>query len=68
MTSDNFHRDSDPFNLDRFVTAQRVSYEGALDELRSGQKEGHWMWFIFPQLDGLGVSARICLPIAALRA
>lgn len=56
MTSDNFDTNGDPFNLDRFITAQRVSYEGALDELRSGQKEAHWMWFIFPQIQGLGSS------------
>jgi uncharacterized protein (DUF1810 family) len=46
----------DPFNLERFVTAQRDAYEDALDELRFGQKEGHWMWFVFPQIDGLGSS------------
>jgi uncharacterized protein (DUF1810 family) len=44
-------------SLDRFVDAQRGVYAGALSELRQGRKRGHWMWFIFPQLRGLGVSA-----------
>ena len=43
-------------DLDRFLTAQRGVYEGVLDELRRGRKTGHWIWFIFPQLDGLGRS------------
>ncbi len=42
--------------FDRFLTAQDPVYEGALAELRSGRKTGHWMWFIFPQLVGLGHS------------
>jgi uncharacterized protein (DUF1810 family) len=41
-------------NLDRFVVAQDRVYEGALEELRRGRKSGHWMWFIFPQIAGLG--------------
>jgi uncharacterized protein (DUF1810 family) len=41
-------------DLDRFVVAQDRVYEGALDELRRGRKSGHWMWFIFPQIAGLG--------------
>ena len=45
-----------PFDLERFVEAQQVSYEGALRELRAGRKTGHWMWFVFPQLGGLGRS------------
>lgn len=48
---------SDPHNLERFVTAQSGVYESALRELRAGAKRGHWMWFVFPQLDGLGSSA-----------
>lgn len=44
------------FDLDRFVTAQDGSYDAALAEIRRGQKRGHWMWFIFPQLAGLGRS------------
>jgi uncharacterized protein (DUF1810 family) len=47
---------SDPYNLRRFVEAQDSMFEGALAELRSGAKRGHWMWFIFPQLSGLGRS------------
>lgn len=47
---------SDPFKLHRFVEAQRGSYERALAELRAGRKAGHWMWFILPQLKGLGFS------------
>ena len=45
-----------PADLDRFVQAQRGVYEGALDELRRGRKTSHWMWFIFPQIEGLGHS------------
>jgi uncharacterized protein (DUF1810 family) len=45
-----------PFDLDRFVDAQEVAFEGALRELRQGRKTGHWIWFIFPQLVGLGRS------------
>jgi len=47
----------DPFDLTRFVAAQEGIIEQALRELRAGRKEGHWMWFVFPQLDGLGHSA-----------
>jgi uncharacterized protein (DUF1810 family) len=47
---------SDPFDLQRFVAAQDPVYEGVCAELRSGCKRGHWMWFIFPQLRGLGSS------------
>jgi uncharacterized protein (DUF1810 family) len=44
-------------NLDRFLTAQNDTYTSALSELRAGWKQGHWMWFIFPQLVGLGFSS-----------
>ncbi len=44
------------FDLDRFVAAQRGVVDDALRELRAGRKTGHWMWFIFPQLTGLGRS------------
>jgi uncharacterized protein (DUF1810 family) len=44
------------FDLERFVEAQEGAYEGALRELRAGRKTGHWIWFIFPQLVGLGRS------------
>src|SRR5262245_51430484 len=47
---------SDPYNLDRFVQAQENDYEQALREIRNGQKQSHWMWYIFPQIDGLGFS------------
>lgn len=45
------------FNLQRFVEAQECIYPIALEELRKGEKQSHWMWFIFPQLSGLGFSA-----------
>jgi uncharacterized protein (DUF1810 family) len=48
---------SDPFNLARFVDAQSTEYEQVLRELRSGRKQSHWIWFIFPQLKGLGRSS-----------
>ncbi len=47
----------DPFNLNRFLNAQEADYELALSELRSGRKRTHWMWFIFPQIDGLAFSS-----------
>jgi uncharacterized protein (DUF1810 family) len=47
---------SDPFDLQRFVDAQNPVYEQVCAELRSGLKTGHWIWFIFPQLRGLGRS------------
>ena len=47
----------DPFNLRRFVDAQNGVYAGVCAELRSGRKTGHWMWFIFPQIQGLGFSS-----------
>lgn len=43
-------------SLDRFVTAQEPAYASALAELQAGAKQGHWMWFIFPQIAGLGLS------------
>lgn len=46
----------DPHDLARFLEVQERSYETALEELRRGQKRTHWMWFIFPQLAGLGHS------------
>ena len=48
---------SDPFDLERFVRAQNGGvYEQALRELRAGDKRSHWMWFVFPQVGGLGRS------------
>ena len=49
---------SDPFDLERFVVAQHGSYPHALAELRAGRKQTHWMWYIFPQMRGLGSSSR----------
>jgi uncharacterized protein (DUF1810 family) len=46
----------DIFNLERFVLAQNPVYEDVLAELKSGRKTSHWMWFVFPQLKGLGSS------------
>src|SRR5258705_13750048 len=46
----------DPYNLSRFVDAQDPVYEQALAELRQGRKTSHWMWFVFPQIQGLGHS------------
>jgi uncharacterized protein (DUF1810 family) len=47
---------SDPFGLQRFVDAQSQTYAQALAELRAGHKRTHWMWFVFPQVAGLGRS------------
>jgi uncharacterized protein (DUF1810 family) len=49
----------DPFDLERFVIAQDAggTYERALEELRRGRKASHWMWFVFPQVEGLGHSS-----------
>ncbi len=46
----------DPHNLQRFVAAQSPVYEQVCSELREGRKKSHWMWFIFPQIKGLGHS------------
>lgn len=45
------------YNLQRFLSAQESTYETALEEIQSGKKKSHWMWFIFPQLTGLGQSS-----------
>jgi uncharacterized protein (DUF1810 family) len=47
---------SDPFDLQRFVDAQARAYPEVLEELRAGRKRSHWIWFIFPQIAGLGSS------------
>jgi uncharacterized protein (DUF1810 family) len=47
---------SDPFNLQRFVDAQAPVYPQIARELAAGRKESHWMWFVFPQIAGLGLS------------
>jgi uncharacterized protein (DUF1810 family) len=46
----------DPYDLQRFVDAQATVFEQALRELRAGRKQTHWMWFVFPQIIGLGRS------------
>ena len=47
----------DPYDLNRFVEVQRDEYDEALSEIASGRKQTHWMWYIFPQLDGLASTA-----------
>jgi uncharacterized protein (DUF1810 family) len=49
---------NDPFNLDRFVSAQAAVYPRVLAELRAGEKRSHWIWFVFPQMKGLGFSSQ----------
>jgi uncharacterized protein (DUF1810 family) len=46
----------DPYRLERFVAAQQGSYDEAIAELRRGRKTGHWIWYVFPQVAGLGRS------------
>ena len=46
----------DQYNLNRFIEAQMTTYEGAMLELTRGRKESHWVWYIFPQIEGLGRS------------
>jgi uncharacterized protein (DUF1810 family) len=55
-SSDDPSRD-DPHNLMRFVEAQEDDYKQALSEIRNGRKQSHWMWYIFPQIDGLALSS-----------
>jgi uncharacterized protein (DUF1810 family) len=43
-------------NLQRFIEAQESSYQTALSEIKSGRKRSHWMWYVFPQIQGLGIS------------
>ena len=49
--------ESDKFNLGRFIDAQNGIFESAIKELFIGNKKGHWMWFVFPQMAGLGTSS-----------
>ena len=51
----------DQYNLNRFIEAQMVIYEGAMLELARGRKDSHWVWYIFPQIEGLGNSETIKL-------
>jgi len=58
----------DPYDLDRFLVAQARDYDRALSELRDGKKKSHWMWYIFPQIEGLGhspISIRYSIKSAA---
>jgi len=55
MTHGDLHPE-DPYNLQRFVEAQDQCIDQVLDELQKGKKQTHWMWFVFPQLAGLGHS------------
>ena len=57
MVADHAVSITDPFNLQRFVNAQQEEYEDVCAELRAGRKSSHWIWFIFPQMKGLGVSS-----------
>src|SRR5947209_19087460 len=56
MAAANDHGEGDPYDLGRFVRAQEENYEEALAEIRAGRKRSHWMWYVFPQFDGLGSS------------
>jgi uncharacterized protein (DUF1810 family) len=57
ITTQDSAGDHDPYSLARFIEAQERIYDDALDELSNGQKQSHWMWFIFPQIDGLAYSS-----------
>ena len=48
---------TEDYDLSRFLDAQENTYEIALNEIKSAKKTSHWMWFIFPQIDGLGISS-----------
>ena len=56
-TANDTHGRNDPFDLARFLKVQEDDYEDALSEIKGGQKRTHWMWYIFPQIDGLGFSS-----------
>ena len=58
----------DPFDLERFVQAQQAVYAAVCAELRGGLKRSHWMWFIFPQIQGLGSSSMATLYAISSRA
>ena len=58
MEINKYARDAtDPFDLNRFLGAQEADYDDALAEIRVGEKRTHWMWYIFPQIDGLAFSS-----------
>ena len=54
--TERYFSSNDPFNLQRFVSAQEPVFEQVVSELRQGAKRTHWIWFIFPQIEGLGHS------------
>ncbi len=56
MAKENFGETQMTYNLDRFITAQSRDYKHAYKEIKNGKKVTHWMWYIFPQLKGLGSS------------
>lgn len=56
-SAENTRDQDDLFDLARFNSAQQAEYDRALAEIRAGDKRSHWMWFIFPQIDGLGFSS-----------
>ena len=49
---------ADPFNLERFMSAQAAVFPRVVEELHAGEKRSHWIWFIFPQIKGLGHSSQ----------
>ncbi|WP_242027615.1 DUF1810 family protein [Cyanobacterium aponinum] len=55
MTNNNSYQDL--YNLQRFVDAQEKVYKTVIDELKNAKKRSHWMWFIFPQINGLGTTS-----------
>ena len=57
LNSNDSRPDDDPYDLSRFLRAQEVDYEQVVSEIRSGRKRSHWMWYVFPQIDGLGFSS-----------
>jgi len=57
MNMDQHDDKNDPFDLRRFLEAQEDDYASILAEIRAGQKRSHWMWYIFPQIDGLAFSS-----------
>jgi uncharacterized protein (DUF1810 family) len=56
-TSTDLPTSDDPYDLSRFLKAQETDYPSALAEIRNGRKTSHWMWYIFPQFDGLAFSS-----------
>lgn len=56
IETENPAESDDPFELSRFLSAQQGVYARALTEIKEGAKRSHWMWFVFPQIDGLGSS------------